>query len=359
MKNIKVALLVLIPSVLLSSCGSGASPVLDTYKNVLVDYAQLLDPAVIRGDDGKFYLYVTEGNQKWRGPDTEAFESKTPIYESTDMVNWSYKCDVVSVDESKNWKWSNNLSFWSPEIQKINGKYVFYYSLGRMGGSNLSGVGCATSDTPYGPWTHIDDPVITSEDVDNVDAIDPCVVVDDGKVYMFYGNYDGIGVIELDSTGTAVKRGATPKMVAGKHGSAQDWNNYTAPYVVKINGKWCLFVSNGEWHNVQPTTPNLYHTVVFQSTTLLGSYTDSQGRSALEKGNGDIVMTSGEDFMGPGNVCVIPDDGGNYYIYFHTFIGNKTSSGRYFGMEKLEINGEYPTVKDQVVHTEVVKPIVK
>lgn len=356
--NKKILFALGIIALLVTGCSGNTKGEVTYFENVLVDYAHLLDPAMIHGDDGRFYAYVTEGNQKWRGEGTESFDSKTPIFVSDDMVNWTYETDVVAPNQANSWKWAGALSFWSPEIAKIGDKYVFYYSLGRMGGGSQDGVGCAYSSSPTGPWTWVEDPIIIGEDVDNVDPIDPCIVVDNGHVYMFYGDYDGIEVVELNATGTAIKKGATPTIVAGEVNGVQDWNNYTAPYVKKINNKWCLFVSTGEWNSISESTTNIYRTVVFQSESLTSGYKDSQNRTALEYGHGDLVVASNDEFTGPGNVSVIQDDEGSYYMYFHTYIGFDIAGGRFLGLEKLDISGAFPTVKDQVVHKNVEAPVI-
>ena len=331
-----------------------------TFVNPVESNVQLLDPTIILGDDGYYYSYYTGGVQKWDGVnETNCY---APIYKSLDMINWEF---VGSAFDERNFCWSPQVqayNLWSPEIAFINNQYVYYFSLGVLptrGDTKLNGVGVAVSDYPDGPFEYVGK-VVDGYDVDNWDAIDPNIVVDGDKVYMFLGNFDGIFYIELEADGLSAKRTGgkiVPHYVAGSHSeSGISYKNYSAPCVIKIKDKWCLFVSTGAWNTVSSTEID-YHTVVFQSDNILGPYIDSSNNSALELDKGDVVMDSGNGFYNPGCAHVYPDKTGDYYILYHSYL-EESGGNRYLGLEKLDITGDYPCVKDLMPHKIVETPNV-
>lgn len=352
-------------SLCITSCNNNNSIIsssteIRTYENPIKKDVQLLDPTIILGDDGYYYSYYTGGVQKWDGVNES--NCYAPIYKSNDMVNWEF---VGSAFNERNFCWDEKVqayNLWSPEISFINNQYVYYFSMGVLptrGDTKNNGVGVAVSDYPDGPFTYVGK-IVDGYDVNNWDAIDPNIVIEDDKVYMFLGNFDGIFYIELENDGLSAKKEngkIIPHYVAGFHSElGVDYKNYSAPCVMKIGDKWNLFVSTGAWNTVSASTIE-YHTVVFQSDNLTGPYVDSNNNSAFSLDKGDVVMDSGNGFYNPGCAHVYPDKAGNYYIMYHSYL-EQNGGNRYLGLEKMVIEGNYPHVRDKMPHKNVEYPIV-
>lgn len=98
-------------------------------------------------------------------------------------------------------------SVFTTEILEDNGKYYLVYQaaadLEGIRGRNT--VGMAYADSPNGPWTKLDQPVLTptyTKNVffDNKSAHDPCIITYNNKFYLYYkgecGCMDNVGCIK-------------------------------------------------------------------------------------------------------------------------------------------------------------------
>lgn len=91
-----------------------------TYSNPVVTRS-LPDPTVIKGEDGYFYLYATEDTYNM------------PILRSRNLVNWGFLGTVFTNQTRPNFEPGGGL--WAPDICRIDGKYVIYYSMSVWGGA--------------------------------------------------------------------------------------------------------------------------------------------------------------------------------------------------------------------------------
>ena len=88
---------------------------------------------------------------------------------------------------------------------------------------------------------------------------------------------------------------------------------YEAPYIVRREGFYYLFLSAGSCCDGENSTYTLY---VGRSKRLLGPYRDAQGQSLLE-GGGSVVVGANETWVGPGHNSVIQDDAGVDWLFYH------------------------------------------
>ena len=199
-----------------------ANPVIDGY------YA---DPnIVIFGDT--YYIYpTTDGGTNWDGEEFRCFSSK-------DLVNWTDEGVILDLDDVP---WSTGKYGWAPTIAEKDGKYYFYFSAAGKNMNDAKQLGVAVADSPTGPFTALDTPMITSNNgyTSGGQMIDPHVFIDDdGQVYIYWGNV---------------------KMYAAKLNDdmvSVDWstlvditpaNNYKeATFVIKRNGTYYFMWSDGD-----------------------------------------------------------------------------------------------------------------
>lgn len=145
--------------------------------------------------DGKFYIYpTTDGVSGWGGYQFHAFSS-------TDLINWEDEGIIVDLKAEVSYKndkgvdvavvpWASG-NAWAPSIEEKNGKYYFYFC-GNNG--NAKAIGVAVADSPAGPFTAKETPLLTIEDcraagISMGQVIDPSIYTEeDGTSYMLFGN---------------------------------------------------------------------------------------------------------------------------------------------------------------------------
>ena len=89
-----------------------------TYINP-VWHLPVADPAVLRADDGFFYVYATQGI----GPDSVMCNIQ--ILRSADLVHWNHIGDALP--EKPEWA-SSTRNFWAPHVSRHDDRYYMYYS---------------------------------------------------------------------------------------------------------------------------------------------------------------------------------------------------------------------------------------
>ena len=312
-----------------------------TYSNPVVVYAgstmykgQVADPSGVRGDDGMFYCFSTGGL----------------MLESEDACEWK----VVTSNVIPRPTWGDTYyegkipGLWAPDVVKIGDKWMYYYSLSAWGGA--CGIGYAVADNIRGPYTDkgrlFDSLEVGSEYQIGVgNSIDPQVFVDDdGKVYMVFGSFRGLYLIQLTDDGTACYQGVAYQrehktLIAGQPTS---WNGaqYEGSYIFKKDGWYYYMGSTGSCCEGANST---YNVRVARSKTITGPYRDSDNMDIrMSSGTttyGDIVVyskASNTDVKGPGHNSILVDDAGNYWIYAHAYLASDNYGTRHLMMDKLE-----------------------
>lgn len=298
----------------LSSCGPEESSIVREvtyFKNPVFGCGA--DPTIIRAEDGYFYSYVTSGSYDWEGNE-QYFKATGPILKSRDLVNFEYAGSVFP-DGKPTWSRADNADVWAPEVVYRNGKYYYYYTLGVFTGDiKASGIGVAVGDTPVGPFVD-KGKILDSYDVGNPNAIDPFLMEEDGKIYLFYGSFGGIDYIELDETGTKPKYkdqefyGAKTMFRCGLEGG----------YIFKKDGYYHFMGSGGTMNQGLNSS---YYVTCYRSTSLFGEYTDAYLNNAKQAAgfNKSFVITPDKGHAkGTGHNAVIQDDAGDYWIIYHAY----------------------------------------
>ena len=139
---------------------------------------------------------------------------------------------------------------WAPSVIKVGNQYNYYYALSTWGDPN-PGVGVATSSTPYGPW--IDHgKILDSVDSGVKNSIDPQALYVDGKLYLVWGSFFGIGIIELTEDGLEPYVGYSNLKEYTKYiikdnttnGKMDIDINYEGSYIIEKDNKFYYFGSN-------------------------------------------------------------------------------------------------------------------
>lgn len=311
------------------------------------------DPFVIRGDDGYFYLYCTQ-TEVYANEEFKTFK-KGPVFSSLDLVNWEYVSDVFA-SYTPEWG-ASGAGVWAPTVIKVNNKYNYYYSLS-VGEDKNPGIGVATSDTPYGPFTHYGK-LFNSEEIGVTNSIDPFVLYDEGNLYMAFGSYGGlITIVELSEDGLSLKNGLEYQKehkvpIAGYE--IFELNNYEGTFIFKEKGKYYLLLSTGSCLSGLNST---YRVVCATSDSLFGPYVDSKGRDMFGPNRGDaVVAPSLSTAMGVGHCTVIQDDALNYWMIYHGYDTKENSSYRSLYLDQLlfDPTSGLPMVSDTIASNHEVK----
>ena len=294
------------------------------------------DPSVVRGDDGFFYCFATGG----------------VMLQSEDACEWRiYMSNVIPRPTWGDSYYSGKIpAIWAPDVVKIKDKWIYYYSLSAWDGP--CGIGYAIADNITGPYTDMGRLFDSGEKpgeycigVNN--SIDPQVFIDDDeKVYMVFGSFRGLYIVQLSDDGQSCYQGVPYQnehkvLIAGRP-TTWDGAQYEGSYIFKKDGYYYYMGSTGTCCAGKGST---YNVRVARSTSIFGPYRDSDGLDIkMSSGTttyGDIVVYSkgsNEDVKGPGHNSVLVDDAGNYWIYAHAYNSSDNFTNRHLMMDKLEWN---------------------
>ncbi len=377
--------ILLLPLLIFSSCSSintsqiftssesRVNYINKTYQNPLNFYKQdgskyfvtAADPDVLKADDGYFYMYCTntycemgnKGMQYDRGP----------IFQSKDLINWTWVGSVFDGHpQALNWG-DKDAGVWAPSVIKVGDHYNYYYALSLWGDSN-PGIGVATSLTPYGPWTHYGK-VLDSNLSGVKNSIDPQPIYDeDGKLYLIWGSFYGIGAVELTDDGTEVFWGINNIkdhlywIIDDNSNGQMDINiNYEGSYIIKRNDSYYYFGSQGTCCDGVNST---YRVKAGKANKLLGKYYGSDGKTLTDETGsyGDLVVGPSEEVAGVGHNTVVEDYEGEFWLFYHGFdVNGEYPNERTIFMDKLyfdENDMPYVENKKASIHQDKIGPLV-
>ena len=377
--------ILLLPLLIFSSCSSintsqiftssesRVNYINKTYQNPLNFYKQdgskyfvtAADPDVLKADDGYFYMYCTntycemgnKGMQYDRGP----------IFQSKDLINWTWVGSVFDGHpQALNWG-DKDAGVWAPSVIKVGDHYNYYYALSLWGDSN-PGIGVATSLTPYGPWTHYGK-VLDSNLSGVKNSIDSQPIYDeDGKLYLIWGSFYGIGAVELTDDGTEVFWGINNIkdhlywIIDDNSNGQMDINiNYEGSYIIKRNDSYYYFGSQGTCCDGVNST---YRVKAGKANKLLGKYYGSDGKTLTDETGsyGDLVVGPSEEVAGVGHNTVVEDYEGEFWLFYHGFdVNGEYPNERTIFMDKLyfdENDMPYVENKKASIHQDKIGPLV-
>ena len=256
------------------------------------------DPAVLRTEDGHYYIYGSHLQAAW----------------SDDLVTWKQfsRLERAALQPDYATEFSEALSFartstfWAPDVIRLaDGRYYMYYCCCE-GSSPRSALGLAVSDSPEGPFEHVAILVKSGDGYYDAtrypNAIDPCVFFDGAgeRLYMVYGSYSGgIFLLELDPTTGLTLEGQSQygvRLLGGNHACIE------GPYIVynPSTDYYYLFLSFGGLG-----VNDGYNIRVCRSRNVEGPYEDAAGHSMLDckckpghYWNNDDIAPYGTKLMG-------------------------------------------------------------
>ncbi len=278
----------------------------------------LADPTVFN-DDGKYYLYGTDGFNA---------DSGFHVVVSNDLKHWKKRDDdkrALSSGESFGSK-----GFWAPQVFHHHGRYYMAYTANEH-------IAIAHSDNPAGPFkqTHIN-----TIDAD-VKQIDPFVFKDDdGRIYLYHvrlQNGNRIFVAELKSDLSEMLPSTSQECVSAEI-NPQPWENTQqvkwavteGPTVIKRGSVYYMFYSANDFRN-----PG-YAVGYAVADNPCGPWKKYEGNPIISK------SITGSNGSGHGDI--VRDETGDYYYVFHTHFSSEKVTPRKTAMIKIRFadngNGE-------------------
>jgi arabinan endo-1,5-alpha-L-arabinosidase len=250
--------------------------------------------------EGKYWVFGTERGivSRW----------------SKDLTNWVEGPRVFHTLPA----WSTNVAagfdgkFWAPDVIKLNGQFLLYYSVSSWG-KRESAIGLVTSPTlnPGSPeycWTDRGIVVSTTSQNDH-NAIDPSVMLDrDGRMWMAFGSYwTGIKLIELDAT-TGLRIATNSPMYS------LAWNeSIEAANLYRRGDYYYLWVN---WGQCCRGTNSTYEIRIGRSEKITGPYLDRAGNDMMQRG-GDLFLASAGRRIGPGHAGIVTVGKQDFFSYHY------------------------------------------
>jgi arabinan endo-1,5-alpha-L-arabinosidase len=276
------------------------------------------DPAILKVQiSGKdtWYLYCTGDahNSKDLNAQGQLNAHLISIYESTDLVNWTYDNDAFASPPT----WVATPYLWAPAIKYFNNQYYLYFTTNvtNLAGSGAA-IGVGIGQSPKGPFTDSGTPVVSPETATNCCAnayrwlYDPDVVQDStGQNYILFGSYvGGISVRKLSADGLTSDPTSEQLIAADNRYEGGNWVQHGGYYYLLASATNCC---------AGPLTG--YGVFAARATSPLGPYIDEQGNAftAVTTGGTPVLAMNGNRFVGPGGNVVFTDETGQSYILYH------------------------------------------
>jgi len=206
---------------------------------------------------------------------------------------------------------------WAPDISYFHGAYHLYYSVSTFG-SNRSSIGLATNETlnPLSDkYRWLDQgKVISSYPTDDWNAIDPNLLLDENsQPWLSFGSFwSGIKLRKIDAnTGKLDTRDATLYSLAGRPRTAGQPGAIEAPFIIRRNEYYYLFVSFDLCCRGIEST---YNVRVGRARRVTGPYVDRDGKD-MREGGGTLVVAGNGRWHGPGHCAVLQSREGDRLVY--------------------------------------------
>ena len=286
------------------------------------------DPTVLRGADGRFYVYGTMGNGH-----------HIQVASSPDLVAWQYHGEALEPPA-----WMGSAS-WAPDVTFHGGLYFMYFDAMQQS-SGVMCIAVATSASPLGPFRDARGaPLFCSPPApNNFAAIDPKSFDDaaTGRTLLYFGS-DGapISAVELAANRTALAPGAPPPfpplrpLVTADPAQPYEGTLVEGAWLHQARGLYYLYYSG----NNCCSSGAHYAVMVARSAAAEGPFV----KIGNATGSGSNVILSegpGGHFAAPGHNSVITDDAGSDFMLYHAYRAGDLAGPRMLLMDRITYDAD-------------------
>lgn len=293
------------------------------------------DPTVIQGQqpgDTTWYMYCTTDplNDEDLDANGDPIFHRIPTMTSEDLVNWTYVGDAFPQGTEGLPDWAEeDAALWAPEVvySTTFDQYYLFFGVtdttaeisGEENCDSDNAIGVAVSDSPTGPWTFSDEPVVYPRrgggGCNFKWTYDPDVLGDaiGTEGILYYGSYyGGVFGTEFTLTETGAVLDAEPDVMV-----AID-NKYEGANVVynAETGYYYIFLSATNCCNGALTG---YSVFVGRSLDPLGPFVDQYGNllTDAQAGGTPFLTMNGNRWVGTGHNTVFQDANGEWWTIYH------------------------------------------
>ena len=234
---------------------------------------------------------------------------------------------------------------WAPEMHKVNGKYLVYFTA-RAASNSLLSIGVASSFSYLGPFRDKGEPLLQNTTIP-IGVIDATYYLDHDKHYLAWkvdGNDKGITarilIRELTDDGMDFVEGSEATQLIQND---LDWETICieGPWIIWNDPYYYLFYAGNMYTSVG------YAVGVARASSVVGPYTKF-GPPILHT-NFDVYNSGGNStFVGPGHCSVVMKDD-SWWIVYHTWEWGKVLKdppGRVMCIDELIWSENWPGVKN-------------
>lgn len=318
-----IPLLILLPVALTTACkgSAGIDPgVWNAYRNP-VEQSDVQDPCVIE-EEGVFYLFSSELSS---GSGADMVEEFIPTMTSKTLTWWSKGTSVF--DDITKPKFIAGSKITCPDVAKVGGKYLLYYSLTT---NSASGIGVAEAEFASGPFTDRG-ALLTSASTGLQGVSSPDFFTDGTDNWLVFGEGKGIYLQKLSADGLSVS--GSPVEIAA--------DGFNAPSILFKDGKYHLFVSSGSITGGASSTSRIRYGRADRAS---GPYLDKSSKDLLDNG-GEILIDTSVKFAGPGNASVLSLADGSHWLIYNAYDLSAVSKGRTLMMDRIQWSDGWATVR--------------
>ena len=269
--------------------------------------------------------FIVAHNDEFIGYSTNSRGINLPMAKSRDLVAWSRLDDPATGKQRDGMpvlaSWVKEGSTWAPEVLKLNGRWLLYYTA-KHRKKDYQCVGVAIASDPRGPFRDPSAQPLVCQDALG-GTIDANPFRDsDGKIYLYYKN-DGNRIRKsTEMWGQQLARDGLS--LVGKPVSLirndRPWEAHVieAASMVRVPGGYALFFSANHygWETHQKLSP--YSVGYANCSGPLGPCTDAPGNPILYSYKGKEAGC----LSGPGHQAIFSARGGTF-IAFHAWAASK------------------------------------
>ncbi|MCC2031480.1 family 43 glycosylhydrolase [Microbacterium allomyrinae] len=228
------------------------------------------DPSLLA--DGET-LYIHAGRDEAGTTTNDFIMNEWQAFSTTDADGgaWQHHPSLMRPETVFDWA-TPGRAYAGQVVKGIDGRFYWYVPVNEAASTapDKFGIGVAVSDTPLGPWTdHAGGPIVSQTILGN-DAhnIDPTVLVDDGRVWMYWGSFGRLMATELQ-TDMKTRIGSPTSVSGGVTGF------FEAAWLFERNDTYYLAYAANNAGPTSTCTPANYHACIAYSTATspLGPWT--------------------------------------------------------------------------------------